>query len=175
MIHYIERKEGNIFIIPLFLPDDFETAFKSYSRNKFDPEKEYAFGRLIDDGGKGGEYLIEIFKYTGSIPESKDIIIKSGRLFKPIHAVAGFEKKRWRFVFEDLKYDKYKDSDYDKITFVLGGYECPVLWQGGKTIGNISVKESKQYYHWIIYLPTDVSTMIKKVLKGDKVSFAGES
>ena len=171
MIKYTERKEGNIFLIPLFLPNDFKTALKNYSRNKFDPKENYAFGRLIDDTGIGGDCLVEIFKYVGEIPDNKEIIIKSGRLFNPIHAVGGFEKKRWRFIFEDFNYDKYKNSDYDNITFLLGDYQSPELWKGGKNLGSITVEESKKYYSWIVYMPTDVQTKIHSILNGEKVSF----
>lgn len=171
MIDYAEQKEGNIFFIPLFLPNDIKTTFKSYSRNKFDPNKEYAFGRLIDDAGKGGDNLVEIFNYTGPIPKNKETIIESGRLFDPIHVIGGFEKKRWRFIFDDPNYDKYKDSDYGNITFLLGGYDCPELWKGGEKLGKISIEESKKYNSWIDFPPTQAEDAIRDVLAGKEVSF----
>ena len=63
MMNYVEQREGNIFFIPLFIPND-NKPYKSFSRKKFNPNDRYAFGRLIDDVGYGGDHLIEIFKYT---------------------------------------------------------------------------------------------------------------
>jgi len=171
MINYVEQKEGNIFFIPLFLPDDIKTTFKSFSRKKFDPNEKYAFGRLIDDVGHGGDHLIEIFKYTGPIPDNKEVIVNSGSLFDPIHVVGPFEKKRWRFIFEDPNYDKYKDSDYENIAFLLGGYDSPELWKGGEKIGKISIEESKRYNSWIDFPSTQAETMIRDALEGKEVSF----
>ena len=170
MINYVEQKEGNIFLIPLFLPDDIKTTFKSFSRKKFDPNEKYAFGRLIDDAGHGGDHLVEIFKYTGPIPDNKEVIVNSRRLFDPIHVVGPFEKKRWRFIFEDPNYDKYKDSDYENIAF-FSDYSCPTLWKGGKRLGSISVAESKKYNSWTMFHPTQAETMIRDALEGKEVSF----
>ncbi|MEI0494488.1 Imm26 family immunity protein [Brachyspira intermedia] len=54
------------------------------------------------------------FNYTGNIPNDKDDIIKSELMFKPLHISMAFAKKRWRFIFEELNYDREKDSNYSK-------------------------------------------------------------
>ncbi|MEI0493057.1 Imm26 family immunity protein [Brachyspira intermedia] len=102
---YFEKKEGNIFFIPLFLPNDIKDNIKSYSKTNFTSEGNYAFGRLIEIDKSGGD-LIEIFNYTGNIPNDKYDIIKSGLMFEPMHISMAFTKKRWRFIFEELNYDR---------------------------------------------------------------------
>lgn len=51
---YLEEKEGSIFFIPLFLPDNIKDGIKSYYRYKFDEKSQYAYGRLIESDTSGG-------------------------------------------------------------------------------------------------------------------------
>jgi hypothetical protein len=155
------KKTGNIFFIPLFLSSDFKENMKSYARYKFSKSETYAFGRLIEIDQSGGD-LIEIFKYVGNIPDSKEIIIKSGRLIAPIHVSLGFSKKRWQFIFEDENYDKYIDSDYQNIAFLLGISEVPKLWKGG-VISQISDYDTNKLNEWIVFPPTKVENLIREV------------
>lgn len=157
---YFEKKEGNIFFIPLFLPNDIKDNIKSYSKTNFISEENYAFGRLIEIDKSGGD-LIEIFNYTGTIPNNKDNIIKSGLMFEPLHISMAFTKKRWRFIFEELNYDRERDSNYSKISFLLGDEYNPKLWLGGevKTIKNY---DTNKYNEWIVYTPTGIEEIIRK-------------
>ena len=163
---YFEKKEGNIFFIPLFLPNDIKDNIKSYSKTNFTSEKNYAFGRLIEiDKSKGD--LIEIFNYTGSIPDNKDDIIKSELMFEALHISMAFAKKRWRFIFEELNYDKEIDSNYSKISFLLGGEDNPKLWIGGK-IQTIKWYDIFKYKECIVYTPTEIEDMIRKYINSNK-------
>jgi hypothetical protein len=157
----IQKEAGNIFSIPLFLSSDFKENVKSYAKYKFPKSEIYAFGRLIEIDQSGGD-LVEIFKHIGNIPDSKDIIIKSGRLIDPIHVSLGFSKKRWQFIFEDKDYDKNIDSNYQNITFLLGIPEIPELWQGGD-ISRISDYDTNKFNEWIVYPPTKVENLIKEI------------
>ncbi len=51
-------------------------------------------------------------------------------MFRPLHVAMGFSKKRWRFIFENNKYDKERDSNYSEICFIMGDRDRPVLWKG---------------------------------------------
>ena len=53
-------------------------------------------------------------------------------MFEALHTAMGFNKKRWRFIFEGLNYDKEKDSNYSSISFLLGDEYDTKLWIGGK-------------------------------------------
>ena len=156
---YLDKKEGSVFFIPLFLPKNIKDNNKSYYRYKFDKEELYAFGRLIDDGEGSGD-LIEIFNYTGIIPDDVNVIIDSGLMFKPLHIAQGFKKKRYRFIFEDNNYDKNIDSNYQDIGFVLGGY----LWKGGKKDRDLTESEMDEYLKYYnsmrIYAPTQLEEKI---------------
>jgi len=156
------KKEGNIFFIPLFLPTDIKDNIKSYARYKFPETETYAFGRLIEIDQSGGD-LVEIFKYIGNISASKEMIVKSGRLFDPIHVSMGFTKKRWQFIFEDESYDKIINSDYKNITFLLGIQEAPKLWQGG-IVTEITSYDTNKYNQWEVYPPTKVENLLKTKL-----------
>ncbi|MDR2650840.1 MAG: immunity 26/phosphotriesterase HocA family protein [Prevotellaceae bacterium] len=156
----IKKEAGNIFFIPLFLSSDFKENVKSYAKYQFPKSGTYAFGRLIEIDPSGGD-LIEIFKYIGNIPNSKELITKSGRLIAPIHVSLGFSKKRWQFIFEDKDYDKNIDSDYQNIIFLLGIPEVPKLWQGG-SISRINDYNTNQYNEWIVYPPTKVENLIRE-------------
>lgn len=156
----IKMEPGNIFFIPLFLPSDFKENIKSYTRYKFSKTGPYAFGRLIEMDQSSGD-LIEIFKYIGDIPIAKEIIIRSGRLVDPIHISLSFSKRRWQFIFEDLEYDKYVDSNYNDIKFLLGTPEAPRLWQGGN-ISEIDNYDTDKYNEWVVYPPTKVENLIRR-------------
>jgi hypothetical protein len=156
----ILKKEGGIFFIPLFLPLDIKENTKNYGKYKFSKNELYAFGRLIEIDMSGGD-LVEIFKFVGNIPNDNSIIINSGLLFEPIHISLGFYKKRWQFIFEDINYDKIKDSNYRNITFLLGSENNPELWEGGK-ITEIKHYDKNKYNEWIVYPPTKVEKMIKE-------------
>jgi hypothetical protein len=157
---YLEEKEGNIFFIPLFLSLDYKDNRKSYSTYKFDENENYAFGRLIDIDKSSGD-LIEIFNYTGKIPENINIILKSGLKFEPIHIARAFEKKRWRFISETENYDKEKDSNYSQITFLLGDRDSPILWKGGKQ-SKINLIDSTNIKRWVVHHPTIIEEGIKE-------------
>ncbi|ANN63779.1 immunity 26/phosphotriesterase HocA family protein [Brachyspira hyodysenteriae] len=163
---YFEKKEGNIFFIPLFLSNDIKDNTKNYSKINFNIEENYAFGRLIEiDKSKGD--LIEIFNYTGNIPNDKDDIVKSGLMFDPLHISMAFTKNRWRFVFEELAYDREKYSNYSKITFLLGDEYDPKLWIGGK-IKSIKKYDTNKYNECIVYTPTEIEIMIKERISSNK-------
>lgn len=158
-LNYCEEKEGNIFFIPLFLPNNIKNNRKSYFRYKFDVNNKYAFGRLIEVDKSGGD-LIEIFNYVGNIPSNANVIIESGLMFKPLHMAMAFSKKRWRFIFDNPKYNRNKDSNYQNISFLLGDEDKPILWQGGQKKpykGNMNL-----YDRWIVYPPTKLEDMIRE-------------
>jgi len=158
-MQYLDKKEGSIFFIPLFLPKNIKDNNKSYYRYKFEKKELYAFGRLIDNGEGTGD-LIEIFNYIGIIPDDMNTIVNSSLMFTPLHIAQGFMKKRYRFIFESEKYDKNCDSNYQDIGFVLGGY----LWKGGKKDRDLTELEMekylKHYNHMRIYAPTQLEKKI---------------
>ena len=157
---YLEITEGGIFFIPLFLPEGIKDNLKSYYRYKFQADAQYAFGRLINRTQSSGD-LVEVFSYIGSIPEIPEEILASGLMFDPLHVSMGFAKKRWRFIFEDHDYDRVRNSNYANISFLLGDHINPILWTGGKEIGDISPSKSKAYKHWRIYPPTQLEKKIR--------------
>lgn len=158
-MNYLEEKEGNIFCIPLFLPEDIKDNRKNYARAQYDPNLEYAFGRLIEINKSTGD-LIEIFDYVGSIPFEKNVVIESGQMFTPIRITQAFEKKRWKFIFETENYNKEVNSNYKEICFVLGDRDSPILWKGGNK-SNISIDEAKKYKRWVIHHPTRIEEAIR--------------
>jgi len=83
---------GDIFTIPLFLPSNDDDYTLDYSKHKFPLNDIYAFGRLIEIQ-VGNVDLIEVFSYTGRIPENPHIIIQLGRMFAPEHIGHPFSKK----------------------------------------------------------------------------------
>ena len=150
----------------MFLPNDIKDNIKSYSKTNFTSEGNYAFGRLIEIDKSGGD-LIEIFNYTGNIPNDKYDIIKSGLMFEPMHISMAFTKKRWRFIFEELNYDIERDSNYSKITFLLG-YEYDPKLRIGSKIKIIKKYDTNKYNEWIVYTPTEIETMIKDRISSNK-------
>lgn len=123
---------GDIFMIPLFLPfEQFEDLI-DYKKYRFRKDDIYAFGRLIDID-MGNCKLIEVFSYVGKIPDTPEIILRSGRMFAPVFVMGTFQKSRWRFLFGNPNYDKYKDSDYENIMFWYPA--MPRIWKGGRDIG----------------------------------------
>jgi hypothetical protein len=165
MENKISKKEGNIFFIPLFLPLDFKNNLKNYYRFKYLPNEVYAFGRLIEMDSSGGD-LVEIFKHTGNLNTDKNTIINSGLLFEPMHISLAFSKNRWRFIFDEINYNKYDDSNYGNITFLLGIPEAPQLWKGGIK-KEIKYYDKNKYREWIVYVPTQIETKIKKIMEGN--------
>jgi len=163
-MNYCDETEGGIFFIPLTLPNNIKNNRKNYYMHKFIEEDKYAFGRLIESDKTNGD-LIEVFKYVGNIPSKKEEILKTGRLFDPLHVSMGFEKQRWRFIFSDKNYNKINDSQYDKISFLIGDYDTPILWMGGKKLGSINTKEMNKYNHWVIYAPTQLENKIRDSLE----------
>lgn len=158
-MNYLEEKEGNVFFIPLFLDSNMKENTKNYSKYKFEKKASYAFGRLIKADNTSGN-LIEVFKYTGEIPDSSKIILDSGLLFEPIHVAMAFSKNRWRFIFETENYNKEIDSNYKEICFVLGDRDSPILWKGGFE-SKISLDEAKKYKRWVIHHPTRIEEAIR--------------
>ena len=88
-------------------------------------------------------------------------------MFEPMHISMAFTKKRWRFIFEELNYDRERDSNYSKITFLLGDEYDPKLRIGGK-IKTIKKYDTNKYNEWIVYTPTDIETMIKDRISSNK-------
>ena len=87
-----EVHPGDIFMIPLFLPSDrIDEYHLDYSKYKFHLDDIYAFGRLIEIQ-VGNVDLIEVFSYTGQIPQNPERIIHSGRMFAPEHIGHPFSK-----------------------------------------------------------------------------------
>lgn len=129
---------GDVFMIPLYLPSCQEwrktyDEFIDYRKYKFSTDDVYAFGRIIECHSKNC-WLMEIFSYIGAVPDSPGIIVSSERLFLPVVAGGSFDKGRWRIVFEDAGYDKWKDSDYENISFLYADRLFPRIWKGGREI-----------------------------------------
>lgn len=140
-----ELHPGDVFTIPLFLPA-YQTWRKpiedmvDYKKYSFPPNDIYAFGRFIEHY-VGNFDLVEIFSYIGQIPESPEEIIDSGWLFDPVMVVGVFYRQRWRVLFDTPEYDKWTDSNYDNISFLL--YD--ELWKGGKK-QFITQQQKKELY-----------------------------
>lgn len=157
---------GDIFTIPLFLPSNDDDYTLDYSKYKFPLNDIYAFGRLIEIQ-VGNVDLIEVFSYTGRIPENPHIIIQLGRMFAPEHIGHPFSKNgRWRAVFSNPYYDMWRDSDYENISFL-----SPVghMWKGKETI-NITKKqcielEEAGMPYWIMHSRTDLEVEIRSALE----------
>lgn len=161
---------GDIFTIPLFLPSyqkwrKADDEFIDYKKYQFRKDDVYAFGRLIELQ-LGNVNLIEIFSYVGKIPETPDIITHSERLFKPVMMVGAFSRNRWRFLFDNPHYDKWADSDYGNISFLLGN--DMTLWKGGEQINltQQQAKEAKQsgVPYMIIYGSVELEEQIRSLL-----------
>lgn len=129
-----EPNNGDIFAIPLFLPsyqkwrESFD-EFIDYKKYKFHEEDMYAFGRIIELYCKN-VYIMEIFRHVGKIPDNLENIQKSERMFKPLIACGMFERGRWRVLFENPGYDKWRDSDYENISFLYPSH----ISKGGKSM-----------------------------------------
>lgn len=127
--------DGDIFVIPLYLPsyqkwrETFD-EFIDYRKYKLCGDDIYAYGRIIEPYDNKSVYLVEIFRYAGRIPDSPEAIKNSGRMFKPMLAGGMFEPGRWRVLFEDPGYDKWRDSDYENISFLY----LSDIWKGGEKI-----------------------------------------
>ncbi len=158
-------RAGDIFCIPLFI-DLNEKPTKSYTRVKFPEDQQYAFGRFIEDQAGGG-ILIEVFEKTNNLKNlSLEEITKSGRLFPQVKTSGiEFVKKRWRVLASDEHYDKYRDSDYDEIRFVLSPYDEPKLWSlKDNSEKGISELEVKNYEISRIWFPNQLEKRIIEAL-----------
>ncbi len=158
-------REGNIFLISPYLPIQREKEdIINYGKYKFHEEDNYIFGRIIEHHDGGGD-LIEVFSYFGEIPENPITITSSGRLFEPIHISLAFTKKRYPFIFQNEKYDKYKDSGYKNISFLL----MNKLWKGGEQTELNDLEYAKLQHRgvpeWIVYTPTQIEEKIRIILR----------
>lgn len=161
-----EVHPGDIFMIPLFLPSNDDDYTLDYSKYIFHSNDIYAFGRLIEIQ-VGNVDLIEVFSYTGQIPQNPDMIIQSGRLFAPEHIGHPFSRKgRWQTIFSNPHYDMWRDSDYENISFL-----SPVghMWKGEKTI-SITKKQCTELEeagipYWVMHSRTDMEVKIRSVLE----------
>ena len=124
-------KPGDIFTIPLYLPISQMGDYIDYTKYQFPPSDMYSFGRLIEFQ-MGNMELVEVFAYVGEIPKSPDIILSSGRMFEPEIVGAVFKTGRWRSLFENPQYDKWKDSNYKEIAFLYMSHTQ--YWKGGEDI-----------------------------------------
>lgn len=161
---FLNKEEGNIFFIPLFLAADIKDNRKNYWRYKFTNDAQYAYARLIEVDESSGD-LVEVFSYTGPVPGNSDIILNSPLLMNPLHVCMGFAKKRWRFIFETPEYDRQEHSHYSEITFLLGTRNSRILWKGGvKT--DLVPKEMQEYEdehdNWVVYPPTKLEKLIRE-------------
>lgn len=164
-----EVSPGDIFMIPLFLPshqmDEYTLDYRKY---RFHADDIYAFGRLIEIQA-GNVDLIEVFSYTGQIPQDPGDIIRSGRMFAPEHIGHPFSRKgRWQVIFSDPQYDVWKDSDYENISFLYPKFELRML-KGKEEIRITKEKwiESKDagIPEWIFHSRIDLEIRIRSVLK----------
>jgi len=158
---------GDIFMIPLFLPPPPQPWIEiNYRKYQFHMNDIFAFGRLIEIQA-GNVALVEVFSYTGKIPENPEIIIHSGRMFAPDHIGYSFFKTgRWRVLFRNPHYDMWKDSDYENISFL-----SPVghMWKGNEQI-TITKKEKIELEkagvpYWIMHDYMDLEERIRLELK----------
>lgn len=170
-----KNQAGNIFFIPLFLPNEGKTDLLHFGKFDFEPEAIYAYGRIIEENVLGGGKFVEIFNYIGPFPENKDMALSTGLMFPPVHVVAAFEKKRWRSLFEDPFYNKYKDSDYAHIKFLLPS----ALWEGGNKTEVTPQKHdallAQGIQPWVIYLGSQLEDRIRDVLseRGQPLNYVG--
>lgn len=156
---------GDIFAIPLFLPCSQMGDYLDYKKYAFRKDDIYAFGRLIDIDMANCN-LVEVFGYVGKIPDTPEVIINSGRLFKPVFVVSVFKTGRWPFLFSNPDYDKWIDSDYDNITFLLHSE----IWKGGKSIAITQKQHSElsqlaEYQPCIIYRGMGIERKIRSILQ----------
>lgn len=167
----IEVKQGDIFMIPLFLPShQMDEDNLDYRKYQFHLNDMYAFGRLIEIQA-GNIDLIEVFSYVGQIPQNPENIIDSGRMFAPEHIGHPFsEKGRWQVIFSNPHYDMWKDSDYENISFLsCAGH----MWKGKEKIDitekkRIELKEAG-IPEWIMNDRIDLEVRIRSVLKAQGI------
>lgn len=162
-----EVSPGDIFMIPLFLPSHQMDDYKlDYSKYKFHLNDIYAFGRLIEIQA-GNVDLIEVFSYTGQIPQNPEDIINSGRMFAPEHIGHPFSGKgRWQVLFNNPDYDMWKDSDYENISFLSPELH---MWKGKEKINitkekRIELKEAG-IPEWIFRSRIDLEVRIRSILE----------
>lgn len=165
-MNFLDKKEGNIFFIPLFLGTDIKDNRKNYWRYTFTNDAQYAYARLIKVDASSGD-LVEIFSYNGPVPDTPDVILNSPLLMKPLHVCMGFAKKRWRFIFETPEYDRQMHSHYSEITFLLGTRDSRILWKGGvqTDLDPKDIQEHEDAHdNWIVYPPTKLEKRIREKL-----------
>jgi len=164
-----EIHPGDIFIIPLFLPSPPKWWIEEnidYGKYKFHMEDIYAFGRLIEIQA-GNMDLVEVFSYTGQIPENPEVIIRSGRMFPPEHIGHSlWGRGRWRVLFHNPDYDMWKDSDYGNISFL-----SPVghMWKG-KDVVRITKEERSELEkagvpYWTVPSNVELEEKIRSILE----------
>jgi len=157
---------GEIFCIPLF----FDTGEQYNSKQKLrkeDANKNFAFGRVIE---QGGSILVEIFKITGTLSLNLEEITSSDLLFAPIQIfLTGVLKKRWKVIGKTENYDKYKDSNYSNINIVLGGYDNLRLYNfESNAERKITKEEARKYEMAIVWHPAQLEPRIIEELNGKK-------
>lgn len=154
----VQVSPGEIFAIPLFLSE--EPATKSFSRYNFNEgDNNFAFCRIIEDQ-KGSGIIIEVFNKVGYLNTNIDVIISSGRMFKPV-AISGLgiEKKRWRKIHTQENYDKERDSLYSEIQLVYGPPDNLRLWQNGQ-VTPINTEKAENYEFWKIWMTDQLEKRI---------------
>lgn len=79
--------------------------------------------------------------------QGPEVILRSGQMFAPVMLVGAFARGRWRPVFRPEQYDKWAESGYAGITFLMGaGDSLPNcndygLWRGGENLRHVPQKE----------------------------------
>lgn len=125
----------------------------------------------------GNMDLIEVFSYFGCIPESPDEILRSGRMFAPVMLVGAFARGRWRSAFRPAQYDKWAESGYADITFLMGaGDSLPnsndyALWRGGENLRHMPREEwltlkAAGVLRMVVHSGVSLETEIRALLAG---------
>lgn len=164
----LDLKDGEIFAIPLFIP--YGTDMRRFSK-KFHNENngQYIFCQIISNE-QGGGYLIEVFSKVGDLNTNLEDIVKSPRLFQPIAITGlGIYKNRWLKIYEQLDYDKERDSRYSDIKLVMGTIGNFKLWQNRKTTPITDI-EAKNYEKFIIWSASHLERRIRESLDIDEPS-----
>ena len=152
-------EEGVVFCIPLFMAkDDWKLKTKL---SEADLEKDFAFGRVIETSSS---VLVEIFKKVGPSMTEIDEIINSGIMFSPVQIFwDAVVKKRWRVIGRTENYDKFKDSNYDKLKMAfppLVGDVFRLMDLAAREEAPISRDELKQYEFSTVWFPIDLENRI---------------
>ncbi len=158
---------GEVFCIPLFWVDE-EYNAKSKLK-KQDENKQFAFGRAIEEQGGAG-ILVEIFKISGPMTLDYESIVNSDLLFDPIYIFwVGIRKKRWKIVYQTPNYDKYSDSNYANINMVLGDYQNLYLKNVESGLEKkLTKEEARKYEKSIVWHPAQLEPRIVQELEGKR-------